>query len=198
VVVDNGSTDRTADIAIQAGATVIVEPRKGYGSACLAAISYLEHKFGSEYIELIVFLDADHSDDPTDIHAILEPFKQDDVSLVIGSRVLGKREADALLFHQQFGNLLATTLIYWFFGKKFTDLGPFRAIRWSALLALNMQDIDFGWTVEMQVKAAKYHWKCIEVPVGYRKRIGKSKISGTLKGSILAGYKILWTIFKLL
>jgi hypothetical protein len=118
--------------------------------------------------------------------------------MVIGSRVLGKREDDALLFHQQFGNKLATTLIKWLYGVNFTDLGPFRAIRWSALLALNMQDIDFGWTVEMQVKAAKNRWTCLEVPVNYRKRLGKSKISGTIKGSFMAGYKIIWTIFKLL
>lgn len=198
VVVDNGSTDRTAEIASKFGANVIVEPRKGYGSACLAAISYLTKKPESEKLDLIVFLDADYSDDPADISTILEPFKQEEVKMVVGSRVLGKREANALLFHQQFGNLLATTLIRWFFGIKFTDLGPFRAIRWAALLDLNMQDIDFGWTVEMQVKAAKKKWTCMEVPVGYRKRLGKSKISGTIKGSILAGHKILWTIFKLL
>lgn len=198
VVCDNGSTDRTTEVAAQLGATVIFEPRRGYGSACLAAIEYLKIKNKINPIDLVVFLDADNSDNPTDIFEILLPFEKKEVMMVIGSRVLGKREDDALLFHQQFGNKLATTLIKWLYGVKFTDLGPFRAIRWTALIALNMQDIDFGWTVEMQVKAAKNKWTCLEVPVNYRKRLGKSKISGTIKGSFLAGYKILWTIFKLL
>jgi glycosyltransferase involved in cell wall biosynthesis len=198
VVCDNGSTDRTTEVAAQLGATVIFEPRRGYGSACLAAIEYLKNKNKINPIDLVVFLDADNSDNPADIFDILSPFEKKEVMMVIGSRVLGKREDDALLFHQQFGNRLATTLIKWLYGVKFTDLGPFRAIRWTALLALNMQDIDFGWTVEMQVKAAKNKWTCLEVPVNYRKRLGKSKISGTIKGSFLAGYKILWTIFKLL
>jgi len=198
VVCDNGSTDRTAEVAAQLGATVIFEPRRGYGSACLAAMAYLKNNKRTHPIDLVVFLDADNSDNPADIFEILSPFEKKEVMMVIGSRVLGKREDDALLFHQQFGNKLATTLIKWLYGVKFTDLGPFRAIRWSALLALNMQDIDFGWTVEMQVKAAKNRWTCLEVPVNYRKRLGKSKISGTIKGSFMAGYKIIWTIFKLL
>jgi glycosyltransferase involved in cell wall biosynthesis len=198
VVCDNGSTDRTAEVAAQLGATVIFEPRRGYGSACLAAMAYLKNNKRTHPIDLVVFLDADNSDNPADIFDILSPFENKEVMMVIGSRVLGKREDDALLFHQQFGNKLATTLIKWLYGVKFTDLGPFRAIRWSALLALNMQDIDFGWTVEMQVKAAKNRWTCLEVPVNYRKRLGKSKISGTIKGSFMAGYKIIWTIFKLL
>lgn len=198
VVCDNGSTDRTAEVAAQLGATVIYEPRRGYGSACLAAMAYLKNNKQTHPIDLVVFLDADNSDNPADIFEILSPFEKKEVMMVIGSRVLGKREDDALLFHQQFGNKLATTLIKWLYGVKFTDLGPFRAIRWSALLALNMQDIDFGWTVEMQVKAAKNRWTCLEVPVNYRKRLGKSKISGTIKGSFMAGYKIIWTIFKLL
>lgn len=198
VVCDNGSTDRTADVASSNGATVVFEPRRGYGSACLRAISYLKNNNYSDPIDLVVFLDADHSDNPADIYAIIQPFDDKKVELVIGSRVLGERETDALLFHQRFGNLLATTLIRLFYGVRFTDLGPFRAIRWNTLLALNMEDIDFGWTVEMQVKAAKNKLVCVEVPVNYRKRLGKSKISGTIKGSILAGYKIIWTIFKLL
>jgi glycosyltransferase involved in cell wall biosynthesis len=198
VVCDNGSTDRTAEVAAQLGATVIFEPRRGYGSACLAAMAYLKNNKQTNPIDLVVFLDADNSDNPADIFEILSPFEKKEVMMVIGSRVLGKREDDALLFHQQFGNKLATTLIKWLYGVKFTDLGPFRAIRWSALLALNMHDIDFGWTVEMQVKAAKNRWTCLEVPVNYRKRLGKSKISGTIKGSFMAGYKIIWTIFKLL
>jgi glycosyltransferase involved in cell wall biosynthesis len=198
VVCDNGSTDRTAEIASSNGATVVFESRRGYGSACLRAISYLKNKNHSVPIDLVVFLDADHSDNPSDIFAILKPFDDKKVELVIGSRVLGERETDALLFHQRFGNLLATTLIRLFYGVRFTDLGPFRAIRWNTLLVLNMEDIDFGWTVEMQVKAAKNKMVCVEVPVNYRKRLGESKISGTIKGSILAGYKIIWTIFKLL
>ena len=164
VVCDNGSTDKTAEVAAKGGATVI----------------------------------ADNSDHPSDIIKILKPFEKKEVMMVIGSRVLGEREKDALLFHQKFGNLLATSLIKWLYGTHFTDLGPFRAVRWNALISLNMQDIDFGWTVEMQVKVAKNKWSFVEVPVNYRKRLGKSKISGTFKGSILAGYKILWTIFKLL
>ena len=198
VVCDNGSTDKTAEIATSNGATVVFERRRGYGSACLCAISYLKNKNYPDPIDLVVFLDADHSDNPSDIHAILKPFDDKKVELVIGSRVLGERETDALLFHQRFGNLLATMLIRLFYGVRFTDLGPFRAIRWNTLLALNMEDIDFGWTVEMQVKAAKNKLVCVEVPVNYRKRLGESKISGTIKGSILAGYKIIWTIFKLL
>lgn len=198
VVCDNGSTDRTAEIASSNGATVVFEPRRGYGSACLCALAYLKGKNYSDPIDLVVFLDADHSDNPSDIRAILQPFEDKKVELVIGSRVLGERETDALLFHQRFGNLLATALIRLFYGVRFTDLGPFRAVRWNALLALDMKDIDFGWTVEMQVKAAKNKWVCVEVPVNYRKRLGQSKISGTIKGSILAGYKIIWTIFKLL
>ncbi|MEY3321013.1 MAG: hypothetical protein RLZZ417_596 [Bacteroidota bacterium] len=198
VVSDNGSTDRTAEVAAHWGATIVFEPRRGYGSACLAAISYLKNKILTHPIDLVVFLDADNSDHPSDIFKILMPFEKNEVMMVIGSRVLGNREEDALLSHQQFGNLMATSLIKWLYGTQFTDLGPFRAIRWSALISLDMQDIDFGWTVEMQIKAAKNKWTCVEVPVDYRKRLGKSKISGTLKGSILAGHKILWTIFKLL
>ena len=198
VVCDNGSTDKTAEIASSNGATVVFEPRRGYGSACLRSISYLKNKNYPDPIDLVVFLDADHSDNPSDIHAILKPFDDKKVELVIGSRVLGEREKNALLFHQRFGNLLAAMLIRLFYGVRFTDLGPFRAIRWNTLLALNMEDIDFGWTVEMQVKAAKNKLGCVEVPVNYRKRLGESKISGTIKGSILAGYKIIWTIFKLL
>jgi len=198
VVCDNGSTDKTAEVAAKGGATVIFEPRKGYGSACLAAIAYLKNKIQTQAIDIVVFLDADNSDHPSDIIKILKPFEKKEVMMVIGSRVLGEREKDALLFHQKFGNLLATSLIKWLYGTHFTDLGPFRAVRWNALISLNMQDIDFGWTVEMQVKVAKNKWSFVEVPVNYRKRLGKSKISGTFKGSILAGYKILWTIFKLL
>jgi hypothetical protein len=146
----------------------------------------------------VVFLDADNSDDPSDLIDLLKPFEKKEVMMVIGSRVLGNQKDNALLVHQQFGNWLATSLIHYLYGVSFTDLGPFRAIRWHALMALEMQDTNFGWTVEMQVKAAKNKWTCVEVPVSYRKRVGRSKISGTLRGSILAGYKILWTIFKLL
>ena len=143
VVVNDNSTDKTAEIASSNGASVVFEPRRGYGSACLCAISYLKNKNYPDPIDLVVFLDADHSDNPSDIHAILKPFDDKKVELVIGSRVLGESETDALLLHQRFGNLLATMLIRLFYGVHFTDLGPFRAIRWNTLLALNMEDIDF-------------------------------------------------------
>jgi glycosyltransferase involved in cell wall biosynthesis len=198
IVCDNGSTDKTAEVAAHWGATVVYEPRKGYGAACLAAISYAKKRNDARPIDLVVFLDADNSDDPSDLIDLLKPFEKKEVMMVIGSRVLGNQKDNALLVHQQFGNWLATSLIHYLYGVSFTDLGPFRAIRWHALMALEMQDTNFGWTVEMQVKAAKNKWTCVEVPVSYRKRVGRSKISGTLRGSILAGYKFLWTIFKLL
>lgn len=164
----------------------------------MCAIRYLKSKKSNEEPDLVVFLDADYSDNPSDIYHLLKPFENNEVKMVIGSRVLGNREKDALLVHQRFGNLLATFLIRMLYGAHFTDLGPFRAVRWQSLLDLDMQDVDFGWTVEMQVKAAKYKWKWEEVPVNYRKRIGESKISGTISGSFLAGNKIITTIFKLL
>jgi glycosyltransferase involved in cell wall biosynthesis len=195
VVVNNASTDKTEMNAAKAGATVLRETRKGYGYACLKGIEYAKSK--SEPPDIIVFLDGDYSDFPSEIVSLVQPIQQAGVDLVIGSRTLGKREVGAMLPQAMFGNWLATRLIRWFYGVRFTDLGPFRAIKFEKLLALQMQDTTFGWTVEMQVKAAKQNLKCIEVPVSYKKRIGVSKITGTVSGTLKAGYKILWTIFKL-
>ncbi len=189
IVVDNNSQDSTAEIASQLGATVVSEPREGYGSACLRGIEE------AAAADVIVFLDADFSDDPSELPQLIEPIVKNDADLVIGSRTLGKREHGALPYHALFGNLLACFFIRILFGYRFTDLGPFRAIRQKTLQKLNMQDTNYGWTVEMQVKAANMQVKYCEVPMSYRKRIGKSKISGTIQGSIKAGCKILWTIF---
>lgn len=196
VVVDNGSTDRTAEIATQSGATVLRENRRGYGYACLRGINYAKSK--RERPQIIVFLDGDYSDYPEEMRIIVGPMIEDDFDMVIGSRTSGKAEKGALLPQAALGNALATTLIKWFYGARFTDLGPFRAIKLDKLIELGMSDTTYGWTVEMQVKAAKKGLRCTEVPVSYRKRIGASKITGTLGGSVKAGYKILWTIFKLL
>jgi len=198
LVCDNGSTDRTAQVATQAGATVLYEPRPGYGSACLKGIAYLQDKTQAEQPDVVIFLDGDHSDHPEEMPMLLAPILNEGMDLVIGSRALGPMESGAMQPQQIFGNWLATSLIRLFYKYSFTDLGPFRAIRWEKLLYLNMQDPDFGWTVEMQVKAAKHKLKCTEIPVRYRRRVGVSKVSGTLRGTILAGHKILWTIFKLL
>ena len=190
VVVDNGSTDRTGEEARSRGATVVVEPRRGYGQACLTGIAALGDP------DIVVFLDGDYSDYPEEMESLVAPVVAGEVDMVIGSRVLGKREKGALQPQQRFGNALATWLIRLFFGVAYTDLGPFRAIRFDALKRLEMEDCDFGWTVEMQVKAARQKLRSAEVPVRYRRRIGKSKVSGTISGSIRAGYKILWTIFR--
>ena len=175
---------------------MLQENRRGYGNACLLGIQHAREKPTQEQPELLVFLDADLSDHPEEMDLLLTPLKEDKADLVIGSRTLGRRQKGALLPQQLFGNWLATRLLGIFYGVHFTDLGPFRAIRFESLLSLNMQDKTYGWTVEMQLKAAKQHLRCTEVPVSYRPRIGNSKISGTLRGSILAGYKILWTIFR--
>lgn len=198
VVCDNASTDNTAAVARAHGATVLREPRKGYGSACLTGIAYLQQKAAADSLDCVVFLDADFSDHPEELPQLLIPITHHNFDLVIGSRVLGQREKGSLMPQQRFGNWLATTLVRWLYGVRFTDLGPFRAIRWSALQQLGMNDPNYGWTVEMQVRAAKMGLRCTEVPVSYRRRIGTSKVSGTIRGSVLAGYKILWTIFKLL
>ncbi|MCB9082454.1 MAG: glycosyltransferase family 2 protein [Lewinellaceae bacterium] len=198
VVCDNASTDNTAAVARAHGATVLREPRKGYGSACLTGIAYLQQKAATDPLDCVVFLDADFSDHPEELPQLLIPITHHNFDLVIGSRVLGQREKGSLMPQQRFGNWLATTLVRWLYGVRFTDLGPFRAIRWSALQQLGMNDPNYGWTVEMQVRAAKMGLRCTEVPVSYRRRIGTSKVSGTIRGSVLAGYKILWTIFKLL
>ncbi|MCK5708987.1 MAG: glycosyltransferase family 2 protein [Deltaproteobacteria bacterium] len=194
VVINNNSTDKTAANAASAGATVINEVRRGYGYACLRGIQYAKDK--KDRPDIIVFLDGDYSDYPEEMRALVRPIIKDDLDMVIGSRTTGNSEKGALLPQQVFGNWLAITLIRLLYGMKFTDLGPFRAIKFDKLLQLNMTDTTYGWTVEMQVKAAKEKFKCAEVPVSYRKRIGVSKIAGTISGSIKAGYKILWTIFK--
>jgi len=195
VVADNGSTDRTAEFAAAAGATIVAAPRRGYGSACLAGIAHLARLEPAAHI--VVFLDADYSDHPDELPQLVAPLLHEEADLVVGSRALGHRERGALVPQARFGNWLATGLIRMLYGVRMTDLGPFRAIRWDRLLALKMADPDFGWTVEMQVKAARAGLGYREVPVSYRKRIGRSKISGTVSGSVRAGWKILYTIFRL-
>jgi glycosyltransferase involved in cell wall biosynthesis len=196
IVCDNGSSDRTATVAKMAGAVVVEQPERGYGNACLAGMRYLQNLSPSEQPQIVVFLDGDYSDFPEELEKVVAPILQDGKDMVIGSRRLGGMEAGAMTVPQRFGNWLAPAMIRLFFGYKFTDLGPFRAIRWDKLQVLEMRDKNFGWTVEMQVKAAKHKLECTEVPVRYRKRAaGKSKVSGTIKGTFLAGYKIIWTIF---
>ena len=190
IVVNNASTDNTETIAKEQGATVLKEHRKGYGYSCLKGIDYIKEKADKK--DIIVFLDGDYSDFPGEIKMLISPIISSGFDMVIGSRVLGERQKGSMLFQQIAGNWLATKLIK----AHFTDLGPFRAITWDALERINMKDKTFGWTVEMQVKAAKLNLKFTEIPVSYRKRIGVSKVSGTIKGTILAGYKILLTIFK--
>lgn len=196
IVVNNGSTDNTAEIARQHGATVLLEEKKGYGSACLKGMEYIRSKPVEMQPQIVVFIDGDYSDYPEQMSALVKPILQQDIDMVIGSRATGKRQSGSMAIQQVFGNWLATTLMKWFFGAKFTDLGPFRAIKWEKLQMLGMRDKNYGWTVEMQIKAAKQKLKYIEIPVDYRKRIGKSKITGTIKGTIMAGYKIIATIFK--
>ena len=194
IVSNNNSKDSTALEAERAGATVVDAIDAGYGNACLKGISYLKNKAKPK--DIIVFIDGDYSDYPEEIIGIILPIKNNKADLVIGSRALGIKEKGSMTLPQEFGNWLATRLIDLFYKVKFTDLGPFRAIAWDNLSLINMQDKTYGWTVEMQIKAAKLNLRCTEVPVKYRRRIGVSKISGTLKGVILAGYKIIWMIFK--
>lgn len=194
IVVDNGSSDETVEVAERAGAIVLHQPIRGYGAACLMGIGFLATQ--SRQPDTVVFLDGDYSDHPEELPRLVDPITNDEADMVIGSRTLGNRTRGSLTPQQVFGNRVATVLLKWIYGYSFTDLGPFRAIRWDKLQALGMKDMNYGWTVEMQVKAAKQALRCREVPVSYRQRIGKSKVSGTLKGSILAGYKILLTLFK--
>lgn len=196
IVCDNASTDATAKVALDGGAVVVPAPMKGYGSACLQGIAYINAC--DQAPDIVVFIDGDYSDYPDQLPEVVLPIIEKDIDMVIGSRALGNMEAGAMMPQQIFGNWLATNLIKLIYGYQFTDLGPFRAIKWDKLVEIDMQDEDFGWTVEMQVKAAKNKLKTIEVPVKYRVRIGKSKVSGTIKGTLLAGHKILWTIFKLM
>ena len=192
LVVDNGSADGSAEIARRCGAGVVREPRRGYGSACLAGIAELAR--GADPPGIVVFLDGDYSDHPEELPLLVQPIVDETADLVVGSRVLGRRERGALLPQARFGNWLASRLIRALYGLAVTDLGPFRAVRWSSLLALEMSDPDFGWTAEMQVKAARSRLRYREVPVSYRRRIGVSKISGTLSGTLRAGWKISATI----
>lgn len=193
VVADNNSQDRTAEVARQAGAVVVPAPRQGYGSACLAGLDHLRQH---QPPEIVVFLDADFSDHPEELPRVVAPILAGDADLVIGSRVLGQREPGALLPQARAGNLVACLLIRLLYGHRYTDLGPFRAIRWTSLESLHMNDPNFGWTAEMQVKALRHGLRVVDVPVSYRKRVGKSKITGTVKGTVLAGYKILWTVLR--
>jgi glycosyltransferase involved in cell wall biosynthesis len=194
IVVSNNSNDATMENARKAGATVLHEPQKGYGHACLKGMEYVASKPVKP--EIIVFLDGDYSDHPEQLPALIAPILDNDIDLVIGARVPEFREKGAMTFPQIFGNGLATFLMKLFFNSRFTDLGPFRAIKYEKLLSLDMEDKTYGWTVEMQLKALKRNYSYTEVPVYYRNRIGTSKVSGTVKGAIFAGVKILGWIFK--
>jgi glycosyltransferase involved in cell wall biosynthesis len=193
VVADNGSCDRTAALARAAGATVGTEPRRGYGAACLAALAHLR----SRPPAVVAFLDGDGSDDPAELPAVLAPILEAGADLVVGSRVRGRVAPGALTPAQRLGNRLATGLLAAAWGARFTDLGPFRAIGWGALASLGMRDRDFGWTVEMQARALRAGLRCVEVPVSCRpRRAGRSKVAGTVRGSIAAGGKILFTVAR--
>lgn len=194
IVVSNNSTDDTEINAQKAGATVLTENNKGYGYACLKGMQYIAKQ--KDKPDVIVFLDGDYSDYPEELTKIVKPIIDDNIDFVIGSRVKSLREEGSMTMPQIFGNWLATSLMRLFFSAKFTDLGPFRAIKYNKLLALNMEDKTYGWTVEMQLKAIKQKLTYTEVPVNYRNRIGVSKVSGTVKGAIFAGVKILGWIFK--
>jgi len=191
IVVNNGSTDDTAELAKKNGAEVVDENILGYGRACLAGMRALKDP------EIVMFMDADASDDPKDVPSILNPILKENVDFVIGSRALGNVEKGAMTAAQLFGNWLATGLMVMLWGHRYYDLGPFRAIRYSSLEKLHMKDKNYGWTVEMQIKAVQKKLTIKEIPVSYHKRIGISKISGTIKGVLGAGYKIIFTIFKL-
>ena len=196
IVVDNGSTDATAQVAAECGATVVAEPERGYGAACLrglAAIAELSER-GEDLPRVVVFLDGDYSDHPERLHELVAPIFCGEADFVLGSRLLGEREPGAMPFQSLFGNRLACFLMRHLFGGRYTDLGPFRAIDYQALKGLGMADRNFGWTVEMQIKATRAGLQTLEVPVPYRRRIGRSKISGTLAGTVKAGWKILYVI----
>jgi glycosyltransferase involved in cell wall biosynthesis len=195
VVCDNGSRDRTAEVARAAGATVVSAPRRGYGSACLAGLAHLRARPAGPP-SIVAFVDADGSDLPAELPLLLAPLLEGRADLVVGSRVLGAAEPGALTLPQRFGNRLAAFLLRRLYGAATTDLGPFRAIRWAALERLDLRDPDYGWTVEMQARALRAGLVTLEVPVTYRRRVGRSKISGTVRGVAGAGTKILWTIAR--
>ncbi len=193
MVADNGSRDRTAEVARAHGAVVVEAPRRGYGSACLAALAALT----AAPPDVVVFLDGDGSDDPAELPRVLAPLVDGNADLVVGSRVLGGGDRGALTPVQRFGNALATRLLGVLFGVRATDLGPFRAVRWPALATLGMRDRDYGWTMEMQARAARARWRIVEVPVRNRRRAaGRSKVSGTVRGAAGAGWKILVTLAR--
>lgn len=194
IVVNNNSKDNTRQLAEKAGAIVLDEPKMGYGKACLTGMSYLANLVVEP--DILVFLDGDYSDYPEQLLAIIDPILKQDYDMVIGSRAKGNRESGSMTMPQVFGNWLATSLMRIIYKTDYTDLGPFRAIKWDKLKGLGMVDQNYGWTIEMQIKASKARLKTTEVPVDYRKRIGVSKVSGTIKGVIGAGYKILWTIWR--
>jgi glycosyltransferase involved in cell wall biosynthesis len=194
VVANNNSSDKTGEVAQAAGAKVVFEPQKGYGKACLSAMEWIKKL--EVQPDIVVFLDGDYSDYPEEMTDLIQPIVDGKADMVIGSRALGQRESGSMTLPQIFGNWLATTMMKYIQGAKFSDLGPFRAILWEKLLALKMIDQNYGWTIEMQIKAHQAGLQYIELPVNYRKRIGVSKVSGTVKGVFGAGYKIILTIFK--
>lgn len=194
VVANNNSSDQTGEVAKKAGAKVVFEGQKGYGKACLTAMDWIKSQ--EVQPDIVVFLDGDYSDFPEEMIDLIQPILDKKADMVIGSRALGIRESGSMTFPQVFGNWLATSMMSYMQGASFSDLGPFRAIKWNKLLELNMIDENFGWTIEMQIKAHQKGLIYTEVPVNYRKRIGVSKVSGTVKGVFGAGYKIIFTIFK--
>ncbi|MEZ7504804.1 glycosyltransferase family 2 protein [Flavobacterium sp. Arc2] len=194
IIISNNSTDNTIKVAAAAGATVLSENRKGYGYACLKGMEYISKQEIKP--DIVVFLDGDYSDYPDELTQLIAPILEDNIDFVVGSRVARLREKNSMTPQQIFGNWLATTLMKIFFNATFTDLGPFRAIKYEKLLALNMEDKTYGWTVEMQLKVLKQKMTYVEIPVRYKNRIGISKVSGTVKGSVMAGIKIIGWIFK--
>jgi glycosyltransferase involved in cell wall biosynthesis len=197
IVVDNGSTDRSGEVATRSGACVVREPQRGYGSACLAGLAAIRSgTLSTDAPFVVVFLDGDYSDHPEQLPEMVAPILAGEVDFVLGSRMCGAREPGAMPPQAVFGNWLACSLMWLFWGARYTDLGPFRAISWESLERLGMRDRDFGWTVEMQIKAVIHRLRTREIPVRYRRRIGVSKISGTISGTLRAGYKILYTIAR--
>lgn len=192
LVVDNGSHDRTAEVAEYAGARVVREIERGYGAACLRGLRELSY----DPPDVVVFIDGDYSDHPEDLPTLLAPIARGEADLVVASRTLGERERGSLTPQQRVGNAVACALINQLYGTTYTDLGPFRAIRWQALRTLAMRDRNYGWTIEMQIRAAQESLRSLEVPTRYRRRIGESKVSGTVRGTLGASYKILYTIAR--